>query len=304
MNVLVTGATGFVGREIVRKLHEAGHEIHFLARRTHIASGYAIEIGFDGQSREGDVLDAESVKMACRGMDAVIHLVGIISEARRNTFEGVHVEGTRNMVAAARQAGVKRFIHMSALGTRSNAVSRYHRSKWQAEEIVRGSGLEWTIFRPSIIYGPGDGFVNLFAKIIRRSPIVPIIGSGRSKFQPVPVGAVAAAFVKSLDEPRAIGRVFDLCGTETLSLNEIVDEILLALKQRRLKLHVPIPIARIQAALMELFYAKIARKAPPLNRDQIIMLREDNTGEGREADELFGLERISFADGIRRYLKP
>ena len=153
-------------------------------------------------------------------MDAVIHLVGIISEAGDQTFENVHTRGTQNLVHAARRAGVKRLLHMSALGTRPNAVARYHQSKWAAEEIVRESGLEWTIFRPSIIYGPDDGFVNLFAKISRFSPLVPIVGNGQTKFEPVPVEAVAHAFVKGLTEPKAIGSAFDLCGPSTLTLNE------------------------------------------------------------------------------------
>src|SRR5207237_1119041 len=108
---------------------------------------------------------------------AVIHLVGIISKVGRNTFENVHTQGTQNIVTSAREAGIKRFVHMSALGSRANAVSRYHQSKWAAEEAVRRSGLDYTIFRPSIIYGPKDHFVNLFDKMARFSPVLPVMGS-------------------------------------------------------------------------------------------------------------------------------
>ena len=114
-------------------------------------------------------------------MDAVIHLVGIISEVGRSTFEDIHISGTRNIVMTAQKAGIKRFVHMSALGARPNSVSRYHQSKWTAEEIVRGSGLDYTLFRPSIIYGPGDHFVNLFARMARFSPVLPVMGQGCSK---------------------------------------------------------------------------------------------------------------------------
>lgn len=306
MKVLVTGATGFVGREVVQQLHDAGHEVHFLTRRPTSASARAVEWGFDGQVHFGDVLDAQSVLEAAKGRDSVIHLVGIISEVGDQTFENVHTRGTRNVVSAAKQAGARRFVHMSALGTRPDAASRYHQSKWAAEEIVRGSGLDFTIFRPSIIFGPGDGFVNLFAKIIRRSPIVPLIGGGRTRFQPVPVEDVAAAFVKSLTEPRAVGQTFDLCGTETLTLNEIVDAILVVMKRRRLKVHIPFPIARAQAAFLEFAFRyplRELRKAPPLNRDQVLMLREDNVGDGKPAMELFGLKPVHFREGIARYLK-
>jgi NADH dehydrogenase len=295
MNVLVTGGTGFVGREIVRELIASGHRVRSLSRGTHLRES--------PEMPPGNVLDAASLPQAFAGVEAVIHLVGIISEFGEQTFENVHVRGTQNVVSAAQQAGAKRFVHMSALGTRPNAVARYHQSKWAAEEIVRGSGLDWTIFRPSIIYGPGDGFVNLFAKIIRRSPIVPIMGDGESKFQPVTVESVATAFVKALAEPRAVHQTFDLCGAEVFTLNEIVDVILTVMQRRRLKLHVPLAAARFQAALLEFVYPKVLRKAAPLNRDQLRMLQEDNTGETRAATDLFGLNHPPFRQGIARYLR-
>jgi NADH dehydrogenase len=295
MNVLVTGGTGFVGREIVRELIASGHRVRSLSRGTHLRES--------PEMPPGNVLDAASLPQAFAGVEAVIHLVGIISEFGEQTFENVHVRGTQNVVSAAQQAGAKRFVHMSALGTRPNAVARYHQSKWAAEEIVRGSGLDWTIFRPSIIYGPGDGFVNLFAKIIRRSPIVPIMGDGESKFQPVTVESVATAFVKALAEPRAVHQTFDLCGAEVFTLNEIVDVILTVMQRRRLKLHVPLAAARFQAALLEFVYPRVLRKAAPLNRDQLRMLQEDNTGETRAATDLFGLNHPPFRQGIARYLR-
>jgi NADH dehydrogenase len=295
MNVLVTGGTGFVGREIVRELIASGHRVRSLSRGTHLRES--------PEMPPGNVLDAASLPQAFAGVEAVIHLVGIISEFGEQTFENVHIRGTQNVVSAAQQAGAKRFVHMSALGTRPNAVARYHQSKWAAEEIVRGSGLDWTIFRPSIIYGPGDGFVNLFAKIIRRSPIVPIMGDGESKFQPVTVESVATAFVKALAEPRAVHQTFDLCGAEVFTLNEIVDAILTVMQRRRLKLHVPLAAARFQAALLEFVYPRVLRKAAPLNRDQLRMLQEDNTGETRAATDLFGLNHPPFRQGIARYLR-
>lgn len=302
MKALVTGGTGFVGQEILRQLHSAGHEAHLLARAPKSGRAQAVAKKFAGQVRAGNVLDADSLKSSCAGMDAVIHLVGIISEVGAQTFESVHTRGTENILAAVKNSGVRRFVHMSALGTRADAVSRYHKSKWDAEELVRGSGLDWTIFRPSIIYGEGDGFVNLFAKIARWSPVVPVMGNGGSKFQPVAVENVAAAFVKSLTEPRAIGRTFDLCGDETLSLNRIVDEILFVTERRRWKFHVPMGVAKIQARLLEIIFADILHRAPPLNRDQLLMLAEDNVGGGEVADQLFGLKKTTFRGGISRFL--
>jgi NADH dehydrogenase len=233
---------------------------------------------------------------------AVIHLVGIISEIDRNTFENVHTLGTKNMVAAAQEAGVKRFAQMSALGTRSHAVSRYHQSKWAGEEIVRESGLDWTIFRPSIIYGPKDHFVNLFARLARFSPVLPMIGRGQGKLQPVPVGDVAAAFVKCLTEPRSVGRTFDLCGRDVLTFTEVLDEILTVIGRKRWKAHLPPGLARCQAAVLEFIFPKLLGKAPPLNRDQLLMLSEDNVGNPQPANELFGLRPVPFREGIANYL--
>jgi NADH dehydrogenase len=237
------------------------------------------------------------------GCDAVIHLVGIISEAGSLTFENVHTRLTETMVRAAKQAGVRRFVHMSALGTRANAVARYHQTKWAAEEIVRASELDWTIFRPSIIYGPDDGFVNLFARMARISPVVPLVGGGHSKFQPISVENVARCFVAALMEPQAIGRTFDLCGDEVLTLRQIVDAVLAATERRRWKLPQPFGVANFQAAAAEILFAKLLGRPPPLNRDQLLMLREDNVGDGRDANALFGLKHERFAAGIGRYLK-
>jgi len=302
MKVFVTGASGFVGQEVVRQLHEADYSIRILARNPNsrrvrvTMSRYRVEV------HPGDILDAASLAGALTGVGAVVHLVGIISECGRSTFKSVHIRGTQEIVTAAQKAGVRRFVQMSALGTRPNAASRYHQSKWAAEELVRKSGLEFTIFRPSLIYGPQDEFVNLFAKIIRLSPVVPLMGSPRAQFQPVSVEAVAEAVAKSLGEPRSIGHTYDLCGPESLTLSEIVSGIEDVLHRKRWKLRVPSWLARCQATSLELLYPHLLRRAPPLNRDQLVMLQEGNLGDARPANELFGLRSVSFREGIARYL--
>ena len=215
-------------------------------------------------------------------MEAIIHLVGIISECGKSTFENIHTLGTENLVRAAREADVTRFLQMSALGVRPDAVARYHRSKWAAEEIVRQSGLRFTIFRPSIIYGSGDGFVNLFARMSRWSPFLPVIGSGQGTYQPVPVEVVAEAFVRALDEPRAINQTFDLAGPETLTLPQILDQIMKVTGRRRIKATIPLPIARIMAAGLErIFPAALRKPASAQPRDQIVMLEEKTIGSPR-----------------------
>jgi uncharacterized protein YbjT (DUF2867 family) len=303
MKVLVTGGTGFVGREVVRRLHEAGHSIRLLARSRNSPRVQETLSRYRAGAYPGDVLDAASLEGAVNGMEAVIHLVGIISEVGESTFGNVHTRGTGNIVRAAQQAGVRRFVHMSALGARFNAASRYHQTKWAAEELVRHSGLDFTIFRPSLIYGPQDQFINLFARMARLSPVVPLMGSPRARFQPVGVEDVAAAFAKSLGEPKSIGRTYDLCGPEALTLSEIVGQIMDVAQRRRLKLQVPPILARCQAILLEFVFRRVLRKASPLNRDQLIMLQEDNVGNPQPANELFGLKPTFLRDGIARYLK-
>ncbi|MDB6022701.1 MAG: NAD-dependent epimerase/dehydratase, partial [Pedosphaera sp.] len=302
MKAFVTGATGFVGEEILQQLHQTGHAIRILARHPQSAPVQECVSRFGAEVHIGDILNPASLPAGVRGTDAVIHLVGIISEIGKNTFENVHTLGTRNMVAAAQQAGVKRFVHMSALGTRTNAIARYHQSKWAAEEIVRNSGLDYTIFRPSIIYGPRDLFVNLFARMARFSPALPVMGSGRSKLQPVPVADVATCFVRALNEPNSIGQTYDICGGEVLSFEEVLDAILEVTGRKRWKLHLPLGIARLQAALLEFIFPRVLGKAPPLNRDQLLMLDEDNVGHPQPANDLFRLKPIPFKQGIAQYL--
>jgi uncharacterized protein YbjT (DUF2867 family) len=304
MNIGITGATGFVGQEITRCLHSAGHSIRILARRTLSPAACELVERYRVEVRPGDILDPASLAGALQDTNAVIHLVGIISEAGKSTFQNVHSAGTENMIAAAQRAGVRRFIHMSALGTRPNAKSRYHQTKWAAEETVRNSGLDWTIFRPSLIYGPQDHFINLFAGIARFSPVVPILGSGRTRYAPVGVELVAKAFLEALTTTAAIGQTYDLCGPDTFTMGQILDEIFAVMNRKRIKLRIPLAAARCQARLLELLYGGILNKPPPLNRDQLIMLEEDNVGHGDPANRQFGLRHRPFRDGIAAYLDP
>jgi len=261
--VAVTGATGFVGREVVRQFQAAGGEVRPVGR------------------------DWSALPAA----DCVVHLVGIIIERGPNTFDRVHVELTRRVVDATRRAGIKRYLHMSALGTRPNAVSRYHQTKWAAEEIVRQSGLAWTIFRPSVIYGPGDKSINVLANVVRRLPVVPVLGDGEGKIQPVAVEVVAREFVRAAGDTGSVGKTFELCGPVALTWNELYDELQQVLGTRKPKVHLPVPVARAVAAVFE----KLLRN-PPFTRDQLRMLGEDNIGDPYPAGQ------ESLAAGLRRYL--
>jgi uncharacterized protein YbjT (DUF2867 family) len=302
MKVVVTGGTGFVGREVLRQVHAAGHQLRVLTRNSNSRSARDIDLKYNAEVVGGDILDSESLKTLCTSGDAVIHLVGIISEFENDTFENVHHRGTQNVVEAAGNAGIKRFIHMSALGARELAVSRYHQSKWAGEETVRSSGLDYTIMRPSIIYGRQDAFTNVFARMARFSPFIPVIGPGEGTFQPVFVKSIAQCFANALSEPRSIGKTFDLGGPEILTLNEVLDAILDVIGRRRTKVHLPLPVARVFARMLEKAYPTILRMPAPLNRDQIIMLQEKTIGDLQPAIELLQLHAPPFRDGLRKYL--
>jgi len=293
--IVITGATGFVGEEVVKQARAAGYPVRAIVRDPQRAQWLAERYGVE--LFHGNVLYAPAIEGAMQGANGVIHLVGIIHESKENTFERTHAQATKNVIDEAKKSGVKRFAHMSALGVRENARSRYHQTKWAGEEYVRKSGLAWTIFRPSFIYGPKDKSINLFAQLIRRLPFIPVLGAGNTKIQPISVENVAKAFVAAMRNDESIGKVYDLCGPEAFTWNELYDKLQAILGTRKRKLHLPLPIARIQAAFFEKFLPN-----PPFTRDQLLMLQEDNDGDPKPAARDFVLEQGSFEDGAARYL--
>jgi len=226
--------------------------------------------------------------------------VGIIREfsGRGATFERLHVEATRNVISAARDAGVKRYLQMSSLGTRPGAVSGYHRSKFRAEEEVRSSGLDWTIFRPSVIYGPKDEFVNMLAGYIRSFPAVPVIGDGTYRLQPISADDVARCFAMALEMPVSTGKTYELCGPDRLRYVDMLDAIGRALgKGHVTKIYNPLPLMKVVVPLLQRF------SFFPLTMDQLTMLIEESICDGGWR-ETFGFEPERFEAGIARYLKP
>ncbi len=293
MRLFITGGTGFVGRSVVRRALAEGHEVGCLVRNRE-RSKYLEPQGI--QCIEGDILDAGSLIPAMRGCDAVVHLVGIIAEVGKATFEAVHYQGTVNVVKAAQQAGIQRYVHMSALGSRPNAPSCYHQTKWRAEEHVRASGLEYTIFRPSIIFGKDDQFVNMLIRLIRLSPIIPIIGAGTARLQPIWVEDVAACFVQALQNERTAGKVFELGGPEPLTFEGLIDLLIQRMRKSRLKVHIPVFVMEINAVIMKLILPR-----PPLTRDMLTMLQEDHTCDVTGIEQEFGQRFVSIAEGLREY---
>ncbi|MDT8441382.1 MAG: NAD(P)H-binding protein [Desulfuromonadales bacterium] len=292
MNLFVTGGTGFVGREVVRQLSAAGHRVRALVRP---GSEKKLPDIAGIEACPGDATDAASLEGALDGCQAVIHLVGIIREfpAQGVTFQKLHVEATGNLLAAAQQQGVSRYLQMSANGTRDDAQTGYHRSKWQAEQQVRASGLDWTIFRPSLIFGRSGEFVEMLAGFIRKLPVVPVIGDGRYRMQPVAVEQVAQSFVQALALPQTIGQTYQLGGAEAYSYDRILDLTGAALgKEHVAKLHQPLLLIKPVVAVLE------GVSCFPLTRDQLTMLLEENTCDPTAWAEAFGITPVSYADGI------
>jgi len=224
--ILVTGGTGFVGQEVVRELLVRGYRVRVLVRHPERAGHFKKHSGVE--MVQGDVLKPETLLPAMTGVQAVIHLVGIIAETSRISFEQAHVEATRHVLAAAKQAGVTRYIQMSAAGTRAAARSRYHITKWEAEELVRRNGLDWTIFRPSLVYGydERDRLLNLLRKVLSLPfDIMPLLDGGRALVQPVSVREVAHCFAHAVANETAIGQTYELVGPIAFSWREMVIKV-------------------------------------------------------------------------------
>jgi len=283
--LLIIGGTGFVGGHLTALLVSQGEAVRVLARRPTKVEG--------AQILAGDVTDVSSLLPAVEGCRAVVHLVGIIRESRGRTFHRVHVEGTRNVIDACRRAGVSRLLHMSALGARERAASRYHRSKWEAEQLVRESGLAATILRPSVIFGKGGAFLPMIRSLVVKPPVIPIIGNGMSLLQPVWVGDVVSCFVGALGSDDTAGRTYELGGPETYGFEQLVDFVAEAQGIEKPKLHLPVWMMRPAAAVLGRLSTRF-----PLTSDQLTMLLEDNVCDITAMRQAFGVEPVSMSDHL------
>lgn len=297
MQVLVTGGTGFVGRQVVHALLAHGHQVRCLVRP---GAEQKLPSAADLTFACGDVTQPHTLPPALAGCTAVVHLVGIIREfpARGITFDRLHYQATANIVAAARQAGINRYLHMSALEAQPAPVAAYHQTKLRAEELVKTSGLAYTILRPSIIYGPDDGFINLLKRQMETLGVVPIIGHGRYQLQPIPVWQVAQAFALALEKPATVNRSYDVGGPEPVSMNDLVAILARVLGRKILKIHLPVWPLRLMAHVLQK-YAWF-----PVTADQITMLLAGNTCDPRPFYEDFGLTPIPLPEGLASYLRP
>lgn len=288
--IFITGGTGFVGRNLRRALGE--RPVRLLVRDPGAAVALATATT---EVVAGDVTRPDTLRGAMDGCEAVVHLVAIIAEEGGATFDGVIRQGTVNVVAEAQQAGLARFLHMSALGTRHDPRFGYFAAKWQAEQAVMASGIPWTIFRPSIIFGPGDEFITTLARLVKLAPVVPVVGSGRSKFQPVAVGEVAEAFARALDDPATAGQIYELGGGQVYDYEQMLDLIARKLGKSKPKVHVPVRLMMPVVALSNVL-PKALR--PPVTAEQLKMLAIDNCTDRSATAELIGRPPTQLEDGI------
>ena len=292
--ILVTGATGFVGGHVVHELRGRDLPVRCLVRDVSRASKLS---GWGCGLASGDITDPESLRQAVAGCDIVIHLVAI-RQGRESEFQRIMVDGTRYLVAAAKEAGVRRFVHMSALGTSEETkdLVPYYGAKWEMEQVVRGSGIPHVIFRPSFVFGADGGILPTFTKIARVTPVTPIIGSGRQRIQPIWADDVAAYFAEAVERDDVTGRLFEIGGPDAVTWNEFWERLKRVRRMRRPSVHVPVGVMRVNAVLTERLPGNI-----PLTRDLLKMLEHgDNVVSNDDAVRTFELSLVPLDDQLRR----
>ncbi|OGC78059.1 MAG: hypothetical protein A2Z27_03830 [candidate division Zixibacteria bacterium RBG_16_50_21] len=293
--VLVTGATGFVGSNIVKELLAQGYQVRGLV---HSRRKLGRLQGLKVETAEGDITNLESLSDPFKGVKYLFSCVGIIYETKTANFDSIHVLGVKNLVKLARENKVEHFVHISAQGTGPGAKSRYHQTKYRGEQEIINSGLTYTVFRPSIIFGPEDDFVNRLARTLKFNPVFPII-SGGGKLQPVYINDLAKCAVSSLTNPAARNQIFEIGGPEQMTLLEIIN-VIRKIKGYGHRFHPSLPYSPVFCAI------KVAEKfvpKMPVTTDQLIMLKEDNTCDNSSIERVFSPKLTSLEPGLSVYLR-
>jgi uncharacterized protein YbjT (DUF2867 family) len=301
--ITIYGGSGFIGRHVVRAIARTGARMRVAVRRPELAN-FLQPLGGVGQIRavQANVRYPDSLLAAAEDADAVINLVGILFPAGKQTFKSVMDEGARHVAEAARASGVNTFVHVSAIGASADAPSYYGRSKWAGEEAVRQVFPDAAIVRPSIVFGPGDDFFNRFGSLAQFSPVLPLIGGGKTRTQPVFAGDVAKAILAMLTGKMEVGAPYELGGPEVLTMKEIMQRVLAYTMRKRLLLSEPFFLAKLQGAVLQLL------PKPLLTVDQVRMLETDNvvSEEAKRANhtlEGLGIEPIAIESVVPDYLE-
>jgi uncharacterized protein YbjT (DUF2867 family) len=296
--ILLTGSTGFLGRHVAKRLALHGKEIRCLVRRT---SDFSVLQSLPVEIWHGDVTSIDALREATQDVDTVIHLVAIIRERGAYTFQEINHRGTRNVVEVAQELGVKRLIHLSAIGADPNPGYPYLFSKWQGEEEVRRSGIPYTILRPSLIFGQGGEFFNTLANLVvkaptglvKLAPIVPVPGSGQTRYQPIWVEDVAECIARSLDSEATADRTIAIGGPQQLTYNDIIDLMASTFGVKRWKLPLPVFMMQPSVWLMEKLMDN-----PPATTAELKMAHLDNITDLDAVQRDFGFTPVTLSSKI------
>jgi uncharacterized protein YbjT (DUF2867 family) len=297
--IVVSGASGYVGSHIVRRLAREGQHVRGMVHNVQRAKNEGRLQGLSIDWVQADVTEPQSLERAFEGATAIIHTVAIAIEKGGRDYETINYQGTVNVVEAARQTGVRRFINISQLGASPDLPYRFLASKGRAQVYVADSDLEWTAFRPAVIWGPEDEFANTFARLVPLTPFIfPIVGDENARFQPVWVEDVVACVVKSLDNPQTHRQEFELGGPEVLTLEEIERRTLKAIDARRRMVHLPMPILSLAVTLMEKLLP-----APPVTRSLLELLQVSNVTSENAIEKFVDQPRPFTVENIAPYMR-
>ncbi len=292
--LFIAGASGFVGGHLVDFLLSKGHKVKCLARSKKTITSLA-EKGVEVVT--GDITQAETLQGVLRSDDMVIHLVGIIEEKGDATFRSIHVEGTQNLVNEAKRAGVRHIFFQSALGADKSSWSGYLKTKGEAEEIVMHSGLPYTIFRPSLIIGPWDGFTKKIMDMLKLSPVIPIPGEGAARFQPIYIKDWLQCIERVIEAPGNYEGSFDIGGPEQLSYAQIVEKISKALGYRKPTFNIPMGFMKLTTSILERFLP-----SPPVTADQLRLLEQDNICALDAVERHFVFKPMKFGETLASFI--
>ncbi len=291
--LLITGATGYIGRHLVARLVAQGEHPRCLVRDTKRAAGILPAAGVE--LVQGETTDPASLVAAVRGVDTIVHAAFLTADRKQspgNHYETTNVQGTANLIKAAQEGGVKRIIEISGLGTKPDKPGSYMQGRYLAEKMLKESGLDWTIIQPSVLFGKGAPFIKGLTDLIRTTPVVPLIGGGKTLFQPIYVEDVVTVIVKVLEDPaRTTGKTYTIGGPQYYSFTQIIDALLHAMHKSRVKAYAPTPLVGVGAAVMEAVLLK-----PPLTSAAMALFSFNNTTDLNSVERDFAFTPMSFTN--------
>lgn len=291
--IFITGGDGFVGRNLVQRLVEKGEKTRCLVREG--KSTFLTDLG--AEVAKGDILEPSALAEGMAGCRAVIHLAGVW-RAKPSTYRRTHVEGTANTVKAAENAGIKRFVYTSAMGVSLGIPTGFYKTKGESEESLKNSNLDFIIFRPAVIYGKGDEFTTAVIDLIKKTPIfAPVLGNGKTKFQPLFVGDLVECLVKAVDNNDVVGKTYDISGPDVLPYDEMLDHIMEVLGTSRTKIHMPLGFLGPLVSVAQCIIPNL-----PISTDELKIMTKDNIMDVSKAVRDFQLKQTSFKDGLKTYL--